>query len=206
MSSYAVCISALLLVSASSLTGCLAEAETFDESDGVAFADDGDLGELGETEQAFGEAACATAPSIENSTDWNIASYTPYYSATTGNYGSPGCPHSFIVDFKNGTNHDVNIWVGNYTQATTSGACSLARVKAHTYHWINGQWVFQSEMKRHGAWRGGECWFDLDDGSTQATVGTVPTRVVAQAYSTFCLFGSCSTTYQSVKVQAYETM
>ncbi len=206
MSSSTVWISTTLLLSASALSGCVVDSEPGDGSDVEVVEADGDWGEV---EEAFGEATCGTTAyaNVENSTNWTIASTSPYYSATNGNYGQPDCSHAFIVDYNNGTNKNVNVWAGFHTQPTTSGACSLAHVKVHTYHWVNGAWVFHEEMKRHGAWRGGECWFDVDSGSSQASIGTVPTRVVAQAYSTFCLppYG-CSTTYQGVKINAYESM
>ena len=87
-----------------------------------------------------------------------------------------------------------------------TGLCILLAFVTLGIYVLVWYYMTHEEMKRHGAWRGGECWFDLDAGSAQASIGTVPTRVVAQAYSTFCLMGSCSTTYQSVKINAYESM
>ena len=208
MSASSFSIACLLLVTASSLAGCAVNVEPVGDPE-VSGDVPADLDEdLGEAKSEFAEATCATTAyaNIVDGTLWYLDTTGYFHSETSGNYGQPDCTHAFVVDYSNGSSETVNIWAGYYNQPTTSGACNMAKVKVQTYRLISGSWVPYEEMKRHGAWRGGQCWFDVDSGSSQASLGTGPTRVVAQAYSTLCLLGSCSTTYQPIKLNAYVSM
>lgn len=190
------CALAGAVIFAAALGGCAADAQGVPETEAIAAAEEG-----------FGEATCATAPGIEDHNDWSLRPTGVYYSAIAP-YAFPGCKDALIVDYFVGASPEVNVnvWAGYYDPPKTEGACLMARARVDTYQWINGSWKFWQRMTRHGAWRGGECFLDLDAGSPQAHLSAGPTRVVAQAYSTFCLLGSCRTTLQSVKTNAFVSM
>ncbi|MFT3764586.1 MAG: hypothetical protein QM820_03575 [Minicystis sp.] len=187
-------LSAALLLSSSLLGGCVAGADT-----AVEPGED-----VAEAESAFAESTCATASAnVTDGTIWNQSSVGANYSTLNGNYGQSSCTHAFIVDYTNGTSYNVPIWAGFHDQPTTQFACSLAHVRVKTYEKLsNGTYVPYEEMRLHGAWRGGECWFDPDTGYGVISLSTLPTRVTAQAYSTFCTLNGCSTTYEPIKVSA----
>lgn len=186
-------IAASILLASSTLLGCAASVAEPDEA--AETVDEAGL--------AFGEATCATTtPDYTNNTIWPPSYVGPMYAATTGGYGHSDCTHAIVVDYANGTSYSSAIVAEPYTVPTTSGACGISHVRAKTYEQVGGAWVPFEETRLHGVWSGGVCTYQFDSGYGSLQLSTNPTRAIAQAYTTVCLLGACTTSYVGVKLRA----
>lgn len=191
-------LAASMLIACSALGGCVADAGEPDEVS--ADAVDETVEEAG---LAFGEATCATVtPTYTHHTVWPPSYTGPSVAMTGGTYGSEDCTHALVVDYANGTTYDSRIDVSPYNAPTNQVMCAATHVRAKTYEQVNGTWVPFEETSLHGVWAWGACLYPPDPGYDALHLSENPTRVTAQAYQDFCLFGSCSPMYVGVKIRA----